>query len=106
MPNDKPVLRMNESIDSREVAEINTVDLCQAILYLPTCHIIGHKDELFQTAQATELQMDLMAKKVRSKVIVVFGVGYAFDTRAEEGGVENKSWTDAVRWVTGSVSGG
>lgn len=44
--------------------------------------------------------MALTTQGVQSKVVLVSGVGHAFDTWPEEGGVEDESLTDAVRWVT------
>ena len=104
--NGKLVLLMNKPIDPRKVAEINPLDLCQVLRYPTMCQIMGKDDGLFQTSHVTELHMALKRQGVQSKYVLVPGVGHAFDTWAEEGGVEDESLSDAVLWVTGFVSGG
>lgn len=98
-------LDLDESIDPQEVAEINPLDLCQVFHYPPMCQIMGEDDELFQTLHATELHTALTLQGIQSKSILVPGVGHAFDTWAEEGGVEDESLSDAVRWVIEIVLG-
>ncbi|KFY96893.1 hypothetical protein V498_02404 [Pseudogymnoascus sp. VKM F-4517 (FW-2822)] len=98
--NGKLVLLMNKPIDPWKMAEINPVDLCNVLRYPTMCQIMGEDDELFQTSHVTELHEALTRQGVRSKYLLVPRVGHAFDTLAEEGGVEDESLNEAVLWVT------
>lgn len=103
--NGELVLLMNESMDPRKVAEINPMDLCQVFRYPPVYQLIGEDDKLFQTTHVTDLHMALTKQGGQSKYVILPGMGHAFDTWAKEGSVEDKSLSDAVRWVTAFATG-
>lgn len=96
----KLALPINAAISPEEVQKISPLDLCQVYRYPPLFQVIGDNDEFFDTRHVTEFDAALRKQGIQSKAVVLPGKGHAFDTRANEGDVVDKTLSDAVRWVT------
>lgn len=96
----KLALPINAAISPEEAKNISPLDLCQVVRYPPLFQMIGEKDEFFDTYHVTELHTALTKQGIQSKAVILPGEEHAFDTRAKEGGIVDKTLSDAVRWVT------
>ncbi|KFZ01251.1 hypothetical protein V500_00835 [Pseudogymnoascus sp. VKM F-4518 (FW-2643)] len=59
----------------------------------------GENDEFFEVSHIDALHNAPTKQKVESMAVQIPGMGHAFDTYAEEGGMVDKVLSDAVRWV-------